>query len=171
MIVTENVYRNFATTVNLLTSVSARGEQNIMACEWTMNVSFNPLDVMVVVGKKKYTHELILETQQFGVNMCAQEQAGLAHLAGDVSGRESDKCSAPIFKDVLYPAQQIKPMLVRGCFLNAECVVERTVDMGKYTGFVGRAVVQQANPDLIPLLYHQGKYFSMGGRIPKPAET
>ena len=165
---TPKLYQYFATTVNLLTSCNREGKINIMACEWTMNVSFNPLKVMCVVGLDKLTHEYITETREFGVNMCADTQASISHFVGDVSGRDIDKLSEADIAALVYPATHIKSPLIRGCVLNAECTVEDIFQLGEYTAFVGVSLATTVNDDVQPLFYHKGKYFQLGAQIPKP---
>src|SRR5437868_11572371 len=99
---TPKLYQYFATTVNLLTSCNHEGKVNVMACEWTMNVSFDPLKVMCLLSSDKLTHEYITETREFGVNLCADTQSSLSHFAGDVSGREVDKLSDSSFAGLVY---------------------------------------------------------------------
>jgi flavin reductase (DIM6/NTAB) family NADH-FMN oxidoreductase RutF len=161
------LYQYFATTVNLLTSCNQEGKVNVMACEWTMNVSFNPLKVLCVVGINKLTHSYITESREFGVNLCADTQASLSNFVGNVSGRDVDKLSESCFAGLVYASTQIKPPLIRGCILNAECVVEEIFQMGKYTGFLGLSLATTVVPEAKPLFYHRGKYFQLGAQIPK----
>jgi flavin reductase (DIM6/NTAB) family NADH-FMN oxidoreductase RutF len=165
---TPRLYQYFATTVNLLTSCNREGKVNIMACEWTMNISFNPLKIMCVVGLDKLTHEYITETREFGVNMCADTQASLSHFVGDVSGRDMDKLSDADFRGLVYPATHIKSPLIRGCVLNAECTLEETFQLGEYTAFVGLSLATTVSDEAQPLFYHKGRYFQIGAQIPKP---
>ncbi|MEO8397328.1 MAG: flavin reductase family protein [Chloroflexota bacterium] len=161
------LYQYFATTVNLLTSCNRDGKVNVMACEWTMNVSFNPFKVLCVVGTDKLTHTYITESKEFGVNLCADTQASLSHFVGDVSGRDVDKLSDSGFAGLVYDSTHIKPPMIRGCILNAECVVEEMFQMGKYTGFLGLSRATTVDTEARPLFYHRGKYFQLGAQIPK----
>lgn len=162
------LYQYFATTVNLLTSCNQEGKVDVMACEWTMNVSFDPFRILCVVGTDKLTHDYIAETKEFGVNLCADTQASLSHFVGNVSGRDVDKLSDASLAGLIYASTHIKPPLIRGCLLNAECVVEDLFTMGEYTGFLGLALATTVDTEAKPLFYHKGKYFQLGAQIPKP---
>jgi flavin reductase (DIM6/NTAB) family NADH-FMN oxidoreductase RutF len=162
------LYQYFATTVNLLTSCNQAGNVNVMACEWTMNVLFNPLKVLCVVGIDSLTHAYIAETKEFGVNLCAEAHASLSNFVGNVSGRDVDKLSEACFEGLVYASTHIKPPLIRGCILNAECVVEDIFPMGEYTGFLGVSRATAVDTEAKPLFYHRGKYFQLGAQIPKP---
>lgn len=162
------LYQYFATTVNLLTSCNQAGNVNVMACEWTMNVSFDPFKILCVVGRDKLTHDYITETKEFGVNLCADSQASLYNFVGNVSGRDVDKLSESCFEGLVYASTHIKPPLIRGCILNAECVVEEIFPMGEYTGFLGLSLATTVDAQAKPLFYHKSKYFQLGAQIPKP---
>jgi flavin reductase (DIM6/NTAB) family NADH-FMN oxidoreductase RutF len=158
----------FATTVALLTSQVDGGLPNVMACEWTLNVCWRPLKIMCVVHSADLSHELISASGEFGMNLCADTQATLSHVAGSMTGRSLDKLADLAFAHATYPASRIRAPMIRGCVLNAECRVEQTVALGEYTGFVGRAVAMRVNPRLSPLVYHRGRYFELGSAIAKP---
>src|SRR5215813_13192447 len=128
------LYQYFAMTVNLLTSCNREGKVDVMACEWTMNVSFDPFKILCVVGTDKLTHDYITESKEFGVNLCADTQASLSNFVGNISGRDIDKLSETYFAGLVYASTHIQPPLIRGCILNAECVVEAVFPMGEYTG-------------------------------------
>jgi flavin reductase (DIM6/NTAB) family NADH-FMN oxidoreductase RutF len=162
------LYQYFASTVNLLTSCNREGKLNVMACEWTMNVSFDPFKILCVVGVESLTHSYITESKEFGVNLCADTQASLSKFVGNVSGREVDKLSDPCFAGLVYASTHIKPPLIRGCLLNAECVVEEIFPMGEYTGFLGLSLAATVDTEAKPLFYHKRTYFQLGAQIPKP---
>jgi flavin reductase (DIM6/NTAB) family NADH-FMN oxidoreductase RutF len=138
-----------------------------MACEWTMNVSWEPLLIVSLVYHEELTHQIISESNEFGVNLCSEQQAHLSHFAGSISGRECDKLADPVFSGITYPAAKIQAPMIHGCVLNAECVVEQAMEIGEYTAFVGRVVTCRVDPSLRPLLYHLGQYFLLGNSVTK----
>lgn len=159
-----SAHRLFATTVALITSQSD-ARPNVMACEWAMNVGWHPVRIMAVIHRDELTHELISGSGEFGVNLCAEDQAALSHLAGSVTGRVYDKLADPLFRGLIHPAARIRAPMIEGCVLNVECEVEQTLEIGDYTAFIGRAVAVRSNPELRPLLYREGRYFRMGERL------
>lgn len=161
------IYKYFASTVTLITSQGETGCSNVMTCEWTMNVSHRPFLIMSIINKKDLTYELIISSKEFGVNVCSDKQHVLARLAGNHSGREYDKMNDPVIMEALTSASRIKAPMIRGCLLNAECVVEQMIDFNTHTAFIGRAVAARYNPKLRPLLYHQGRFAYFGEWIPK----
>ena len=161
----------FATTVALITSHAEGVGENVMACEWTSNISYRPLRILSVINKNSYTHELISASREFGVNLCSDEQVGLSVFAGNAHGREVDKLSDPVFAGRIYQGKRIGARMLRGCLLNLECEVEKALDLDTHTGFVGRAVAGRTGGGARPLFYHLGRYFTLGEQLDKPGDT
>lgn len=160
------IQQRFAHTIGLITSGGGDTPPNVMACEWTVVVSWDPIMIMVVIGQDDLTNELIQASGEFGVSICADTQGHLASRAGNVSGRDYFKLTDPEFQDLVHPARHIRAPLIRDAVLSAECIVEQKVDInGSYTGFIGRVVAGQINEGVKPLVYHQGKFFRLGGQI------
>lgn len=158
-------YKFFATTVSLTTSCVEGSPPNVMANEWVMSVCWDPLRVLAIVSKDSLTNEYILQSKEFGINLCSMEQAHLASYAGRTTGREEHKFSHPVFKDQFYTATHIKAPMIEGCVVNAECVLEETLELDEYIGFIGRAVSTRVNQKMRPLFYTRGKYFFLGNQI------
>ncbi len=163
------VYKYFASTVALITTHSGE-KSNVMACEWTMNVCNQPLRIMSIIKKEDLTHTFIMDSREFGVNICSDQQSQIAHLAGDTSGRLNDKLAHPLFREILSPPNRIKAPMIKGCVLSAECVVEQMLDMYEYTAFIGRAVAIRLNGKGKPLIYHKGRFAQLGAWLLKPTE-
>jgi flavin reductase (DIM6/NTAB) family NADH-FMN oxidoreductase RutF len=160
------IQQRFAHTIGLVTSQGDHSRPNIMACEWTVVVSWEPIMIMVVISNDDLTNDLIRESGEFGVSICAETQGPLASFAGNVSGRGYDKLADPLFEGLVYPARYIRAPLIRNAPLNAECIVEQVVNINDgYTGYIGRVVAAEINEEAKPLVYHQGKYFTLGRRI------
>ncbi|HEU5380961.1 MAG TPA: flavin reductase family protein [Ktedonobacteraceae bacterium] len=165
------LYKYFTSTVSLITSRGETGRTNVMACEWTMVVCHKPLLVMSVIHKNDLTHEHILASKEFGVNVCSDRQVALVRLAGNTSGRDYDKMSDPLIAKVLTPASRINAPMIRGCLLNIECVIEQTLSFQTHTAFIGRAVAVRYTPERRPLVYHKGRFAHLGEWFPKPDTT
>lgn len=162
------LFKHFPSAIAIITSWAEGHHENAMACEWTMNISYQPFLVLSLIEPEDYTHKLISESGQFGVNIASADQAEIVNAVGRSSGWKSSKLQSPALAGQTYPGKKIKAPMLRGCVLNLECVVERTIPMGDYTGFVGRAVAGRSNAAATPLIYFQGKYHRMGDLIPKP---
>lgn len=153
-----------ATMVAMLTT-HAGARHNVMACEWAMIVTLNPLRFVVSVGPHHGTHALLEQSGEFGLNFCSDRQARLAHIAGSYSLKETDKWALGNFPT--YPAKTIAAQMIADCTLNAECKVISTQPLGDHTVFTGEAHWVRYDPELRPLLYSAGKYWGMGAQLPK----
>jgi len=162
----ERTKRCFTSTVALVTSYF-NGISNVMAAEWSLRVSLDPYLVAVFIGLERGSLELVRKSGEFGLNYCSEEQAELSSIAGNVSlkalkGGGSKWDMAP-FK--LFRAAKISAPLVEGCISNLECRVEDEFKTGDHIAFVGRVVEGYSDMSRRPLIYHGGRYFSLGDRI------
>jgi flavin reductase (DIM6/NTAB) family NADH-FMN oxidoreductase RutF len=143
------------TGVGLITTYTEKRMENVMAAEWTMNVSYDPPLILVVIHRAEATHEMIMESKEFGVNVAADDQGALVSLAGSFTRYETDKMSSEIIRT--YPSKKIKAPMVEGCVVNAECKLVKTVELGEYTGFIGEVLEATHNPQKRPFIYHRSK--------------
>jgi flavin reductase (DIM6/NTAB) family NADH-FMN oxidoreductase RutF len=157
-------YRLFTTSVALVTTNGPRGP-NVMAAEWTFNVSYEPFLILVSIEPGEATHEAIAETGEFGVNLLAEEQVVAMGFAGHFSKHDTDKLSSELFETV--PATRIRAPLLKGCLLTAECKLVQRVEMGDHTAFVGEVVAFTVDPRKRPVVLHRGAH-ALGARIPRP---
>jgi flavin reductase (DIM6/NTAB) family NADH-FMN oxidoreductase RutF len=158
------IWHQTTTTIALLTS-AADGRENVMACEWAMMISFNPMRFVVSVAPEDVTHEFIEKSGEFGLNFCSDTQAKLSHIAGSNSLRDVNKWTLVAFPQ--YPAKKISAPMIAGCVLNVECKVADKLSYGDHTLFVGEALWAKSDPEKKPLLYHRGKYWQLGANVPK----
>ncbi len=151
----------FVTTVGLITSEGIQGP-NIMACEWTHHISYNPGLIAVSLGHTKATVENIRNSKEFGINLCAIDQSILSSIAGGYSGSKYNKIEA--IKELGFEfikANKIKTLMVKGAALNAECKLFQETTFGDHIMFIGEVVDATQNSEKQPLVYHNGKYWSL----------
>jgi len=152
----DNVYRYFATTVALITTKGSNYGPNVMAAEWTINVSYDPMLVAVFVHDSP-TYWNMKKSRVFGVNIASDNQAELVNIAGGYSGTEIQKLAIPgIFE--MYDAKHIDVPMIKGCALNAECEVNAIQIMGDHIMVIGKVVSATFDHDKFPLIYTRGNY-------------
>ena len=151
-----NVDRYFATTVGLITTKGTKHGQNVMAAEWTMHVSYDPMLIAIFVHESP-TYWNIEETRVFGVNIASDDQAELVNIAGGYSGTEIDKLALPRTFE-MYRAKHIDVPMIKGCPLNAECRVIVIEKIGDHIMVVGEAVSAKFDEKKFPLIYTRGNY-------------
>lgn len=160
----EEAQEYFTTTVALVTS--QRGEDiNVMSAEWSIRVSLDPFLMTVFVGYKRATYDLIHDSGEYGLSYCSDEQANLAHIAGNYSFREYDKFQLADFKT--FRSKHIKAPLIEGAISNFECEVIDEFKVGDHAAFVGKVVTAYYDDQKKPLVFHNGKFWKAGERIQK----
>ena len=160
-----SIWHHTTTSVGLVTSV-LDGKPNVMACEWSMQVSINPPRFLIVIGKRKATAEYISKTGEFGLTFASDAQAELCHVAGSFTGYEYDKIATNTFS--LRNGHKIKAPIVTDGILSVECKVIRTIELDERFIFIGEVLFAEWRNDKSPILYHAGNYFQVGEKVPKP---
>lgn len=156
----------FVTNVGLITTRGDLGD-NVMACEWTHHVSYDPELIIVAIRKSKITHDNILTSREFGVSIASVEQNWVTSTAGNAHGVEYDKVGAMREMGVeFYEAEKIKTLMVKNSSANLECKLVQHIDIGDHPLFIGE-VVTESKTDKKPILYHLEKYFHLGDRVTK----
>jgi len=151
------------TSVSMITSTGSKG-QNIMAAEWTMQISYEPMLIAVFIHESSSTLKNILETKQFGVNVASQDQTIPVSIAGGYSRKEIAKLDiSNAFK--LSKAKKLNIPLIQGCIINAECRLVLSKKIGDHVIIVGQVVHIHNDASKKPLVYHRGKYFKIGSPI------
>ncbi|MHA2101603.1 MAG: flavin reductase family protein, partial [Candidatus Kariarchaeaceae archaeon] len=125
------------TAVGLVTS-QLNGKENVMACEWAIQISFNPPMYLLVIGKSKATAEYIIKTGEFGLTFASDEQATLSHVSGSYSAYKHDKIATNIFP--IQDGKKIRPPLIKEGILAVECKLIEMMDLETRYIFIGKAV-------------------------------
>ncbi|NOJ27632.1 MAG: hypothetical protein DA330_06445 [Nitrososphaera sp.] len=157
----DNAHRYFATTVGLITTNGKNGP-NVMAAEWTMQVSYEPMLISIFI-RDSPTLWNIKQTGEFGVNIASDMQAELVNIAGGYSGSEIQKFDIPGIFDI-YKTKTGLPM-IKGCALNAECKVQTIQEIGDHVMVVGQTISAEFDEAKKPLIYSRGNYWKTAGKI------
>jgi len=160
----------FVTNVGLISSNGFHGH-DVMAAEWTMQISYDPGLIMVSIGPGKATSENIAETGVFGVSIAADHQNVLSSVSGGSQGKQTNKL--PMLQEMGFTftkAKDIDVYLVDESMLRMECNVIDERTYGDHIIFVGEASNIECENDRNPLIYHSGKYVGVGADIAKPNE-
>ncbi|MDE1726776.1 MAG: flavin reductase family protein [Thaumarchaeota archaeon] len=161
--VIQSAQRLFMTGVSFITSYGPNG-QNVMAAEWTMQISYEPMLIAVFIHEGSSTLENIRKTKQFGINVASEKQATLISIAGGYSRKEIDKLSINNSFQLL-KSKKTKIPLIANCLINAECDLTMIKKIGDHIMVVGKVVSIRYNDTEKPLVYHRNRYFSIGPSI------
>lgn len=162
----DNVHRYFATTVALVTTSGKRG-RNVMAAEWAMQVSYEPMLVAVFIHDSP-TLWNIKETGAFGINIAADDQADLVNIAGGYSGTEMAKLEIP---GTFQTRKGSRVPMIEGCALGCECKAVSVQQMGDHVMVVGEAVSATFDEVKSPLVYTRGSYRKIGVKLASGRKT
>lgn len=118
--------------------VTARvGEKaNAMAAAWHSALSRVPPLYGVAISPKRFTHDLILEAGEFGVNFLPFEKAEMVAAVGGSTGQEVDKFQAFHIGEEK-PIRSGTPILA-DAYAAYECKLVSHHTFGDHTWFVGR---------------------------------
>ena len=112
---------------------------NAMAAAWHSCLSFEPPLYGVAISPKRFTHELILEAEEFGVNFLPFEKAAIVAEMGGSTGKEVDKFQVFHIGEE-EPIEGGAPVLV-DAYAAYECELVSHHAFGDHTWFVGEIVM------------------------------
>ena len=161
--VANKAQRHFVTGVSMITSNGYFGK-NVMAAEWTMQISYDPLLIAIFLHESSVTLKNIRETREFGVNVASDKQSTLVNIAGGYSGSEIDKLKVKN-SFIFLKSKYIKSPIIANCAINAECQLFFIKKIGDHIMVVGKVLAIRYDETKKPLLYHTGRYYQIGSLI------
>ncbi|MFA5364621.1 MAG: flavin reductase family protein [Candidatus Bathyarchaeia archaeon] len=165
----------FPCPVVLVTCLDAAGKPNIITLAWVGTVCSEPPTVALGVRPSRYSHDLIMTSKEFVVNIPSAEHIVETDYCGVTSGREVDKFSETKFTPL--PAVKVKAPLIKECPVNMECVLTYTVSLGTHDVFFGKVVQVHIDEEVQnkkgridfkkaePFTYNQGEYWSLKKKL------
>ncbi|MGB9797951.1 MAG: flavin reductase family protein [bacterium] len=129
----------------LVTAVGEKGA-NIITLAWSMPVSIRPPLLAISVSPHRYSHNLILNSGEFVVNIPNASLLRQVHLCGTISGRNKDK-----FKEAgltAIPASKVQAPLIEECIGHIECKLRAHYTAGDHTIFIGEVVAGSVEEEL-----------------------
>jgi flavin reductase (DIM6/NTAB) family NADH-FMN oxidoreductase RutF len=112
------------------------GRVNYMALDWLTRVNFTPAMLGICVNKGNASHDAIVGTGEFSINVPSTDMVEITDYTGLVSGKRSDK--SELF-EVYYGELKAAP-LIQQCPLNIECRVTQRVDLPTNSFFIAEIV-------------------------------
>ena len=139
---------DFATGVTIICSKDDTNEVHGMTANGFMSVSLDPALVVVSIGKKQKSHELIKKSGTYSVNILGASQVAISnHFAGrpnpELALEFKDKDGIPV---------------LASCISNFTAKVKSMHDEGDHTLFVGEVLSFEQVHEEAPILFHAGGY-------------
>jgi len=166
----KNANRLVNTGCVVLVTSKYENKTNIITLAWQSPLSHNPMLLGIAVANVHLSNELIKKSKEFVINVPNHNLIKQTHACGSVSGRKVDK-----FKEnnlSMKQSNNISTPGIKECIVNIECRVEKTIEIGDHTLFVGRTLCAKVEENLFDfdnacwrilpeteLLHHLGKNF------------
>ena len=140
----------FSYGLYIVTSADAETKNGLIV-NTAFQVSADPAKIAVCVCKNSFTHDVIMKSKVFAV-MPLEQETPMVFIGnfGFRTGRNFDK-----FSKVTYtPGETGAPVVKEHALSYVEAHVEKTVDVGTHTLFIGNVVAGQIfKPQGTPLTY------------------
>ncbi len=124
--------------VATIVTAQAKGKANAMAVAWHLVISVNPPLYGVSIAPKRFTHQLIVDSKEFGVNFLPFEMTELVASVGGSSGREMDKFQE--FNIALDKPVKTAVPILKDAYAAYECKLVDDKLYGDHRLFVGEIV-------------------------------
>jgi flavin reductase (DIM6/NTAB) family NADH-FMN oxidoreductase RutF len=141
-----DVLKKFATGIYVL-GVDTGEVKNGMIVSWAMQVSFEPLMVMAVVKKTRFTHDLVRRAGKFTISVLRKDQAD---IVGRFKGNK--EVTAEAIGGVPVAAASNGAPYVKDCVGYVECTLVNEVVTGDHTVFIGEVTGGKMIYDSAPLI-------------------
>ena len=129
--------------VILVISVDKNGKPSGMVAGWCMKCSIEPPLFAITLQKAGYTHKLIRESKEFVIAVPNKELEKELLFFGSTHGNEVDKFKETGVK--IEKAKHVKSLLIKNATMNFECKLEKEIDSGDHTIFIGRVLASYLN--------------------------
>jgi len=148
------------TTGIYVLTVRAGGIQHGMSSSWATQVSGDPVLVMAAVDRQHFTHQMLLDSGTFALNIVGAQSKHLEDYFYSAQSRRPDNL-APF---ALETGVTGTPLL-REALASLECRLVSTHTAGDHTLFVGAVVEARIRTSDRPLTSRELPYVYLGGKI------
>ncbi|MHA2247662.1 MAG: flavin reductase family protein [Candidatus Hodarchaeales archaeon] len=156
---------NFFPAPVVLLSCGTLENANIITLAWSGVMCSKPPIISASIRPQRYSYHLVVELQEFVINIPTADQLEAANICGTKSGKDIDKWKECSFTPV--KAEKVSVPLILECLINIECKVIRTIDIGTHTIFFGEVLCVhkplnfKSAIESNPLAFSAGKYGKM----------
>ena len=129
-------------------SANYEGKDNAQTANTCFQITADPVQLAIGINKNNYTHELISESNKFGVSILDQNGHDLARTFGYKSGRDVDK-----FEGIKVHRGQSGVLLPNEVLGTLEAEVVDKMDAGTHTIFLGKVIAGEFFGNGEPMTY------------------
>ncbi|HVX79003.1 MAG TPA: flavin reductase family protein [Bradyrhizobium sp.] len=145
--------RRLASGVSIVATADEDGPKGFLATS-VSSVALDPTPCLLVcVNKSTSSHDALLRTQVFSVNVLAEQQVDIARRFSSSELRDAR------FEGSDWGRLETGAPICRGALANFDCRLMTTMTVQTHTVLIGRAVaVQMADAAVEPLIYYDGRF-------------
>lgn len=160
----------------VLVSCGTAAHSNFLTVAWTGTICTDPPMCYISVRPERYSHQLIMETMEFTINLTTSSMARATDWAGVRSGRDNDKWKETGLTP--QPGVMVGCPAIKESPLNIECRVKSVMHLGSHDMFVADVINVLADESLIDpetgafdlgkaglINYSHGHYYGQGPEI------
>jgi flavin reductase (DIM6/NTAB) family NADH-FMN oxidoreductase RutF len=149
------IMSSFPTGVTVVTTRGSNGEPIGLTANAVSSVSLTPPQLLVCLGRERFTSAAMRSHGAFAINFLAHEQLWIAER---FASRSDDK-----FAGITIAEGALSLPLIEGALATAECMVERQIEAGDHIIFIGSVRSGEAK-DGKPLMFFQSEYGTWHGK-------
>ncbi len=146
--------------------------ENVLTVSWTGIASSHPEYVTVSIKNSRFSHELIIKSKVFTINIINNELLKKADYCGTYSRRNTNKFNDCEFTCLL--GKHIDVPMIKECPINIECNVYQTIQLGSHTLIIGKVLgkyiddtihIEKLHEALNPVVYFRPNYYEINKAI------
>lgn len=150
---------------------------NVMTAAWTGIIASEPAMTYVSIRPSRYSHEIILKSKEFVINLPDASLARATDFCGVKSGRDIDKFKHCHLTPL--PSSKIAAPQIEECPISLECKVTEIRTFGTHDMFLAQIVAVNIDDKYLNskgalnlqkaslLAYAHGFYYTLGRQIGK----
>jgi len=127
---------------------------NAMTAAWVARASFDPPLLTVAIGRSRFSHDMIINSGVFAVNILGPGNMAAGKHFGMKTGRKTDK-----FAGIEYDVKSTGSPILRDCIAWMDCTVRSHHDAGDHTLVIGEVVAGGVISGKNPLVYDKESFF------------
>jgi len=132
------------------------GRVNALTAAWVARASFVPPLITISIGKTRFSHDMIMGSGVFAVNILGPENIETGKRFGLKTGRKTNK-----FEGLDYETSVTGSPILKDCIAWLDCRVVSSHEAGDHTVFIGEVVSGGVKKeDASPLIYDRDTFFS-----------
>ena len=135
----------------VLVSCAEKGHpdnRDMVTVAWAGTVNSDPPMVSVSLRKERYSHDLILDSGEFVINLVDEAMCRAVDFCGVRSGRDTDKSRETGLRYIPAENMSVAPA-VDGAPVSLSCRVKQVIPLGSHDMFLGEVVAVRVREDLI----------------------